>query len=388
MASRQLGSVVCLSTADWDAPLWTNKQHMAQGLSRSGVDVLYVESLGLRKPGLGSADRRRILRRLLRWRPVAKRVSSHLAIDSPLVIPLHHRRRVREVNRFLLKSRLSRNVHRLRWERPVLWAYAPLAVHLYDPAKYSGLVYHCVDNLAAFPGSDSATILCDEASLATRADVVLCSSLPLCRRMEALGARDVRYWPNPADVAAFEDIPIREHSGEVTLGFVGAVQEHKVDVDLLRAVAEERPDWRIAMIGPLGEGLAHSAFDVGAMPSNVVFHGPLPREALPAALSRFSAGVIPYRRNEYTAGVFPMKVFEYMAAGLPIISTSLPSLVGHVPHISFADNASDFVSATERSLRIGADERQIAREFAHGHSWPSRITEATALIAELVGPHD
>ena len=42
---------VMVATADWDAQLWTNKQHSAVALAELGNRVLYVESLGLRPPG-------------------------------------------------------------------------------------------------------------------------------------------------------------------------------------------------------------------------------------------------------------------------------------------------------------------------------------------------
>ncbi len=59
-------SIVMFSTADWDNPFWTNKQHMALHLARRGYRVLYVESMGLRKPTINGSDLARIWRRLKR----------------------------------------------------------------------------------------------------------------------------------------------------------------------------------------------------------------------------------------------------------------------------------------------------------------------------------
>ena len=52
--------VVVLATADWDHPLWTNKQHVAVSLVDAGCRVLYVESLGLRPAQATGRDFRRI----------------------------------------------------------------------------------------------------------------------------------------------------------------------------------------------------------------------------------------------------------------------------------------------------------------------------------------
>lgn len=60
---------VMFSTADWDEPYWTNKQHTASLLASRGWRVLYVESVGFRSPKVGSGrDWARLWRRL--WRGV------------------------------------------------------------------------------------------------------------------------------------------------------------------------------------------------------------------------------------------------------------------------------------------------------------------------------
>ena len=61
-----MADFVVLATADWDHPLWTNKQHTALTLAAAGHRVLYVESLGIRPPRVGASDRTRIVRRLRR----------------------------------------------------------------------------------------------------------------------------------------------------------------------------------------------------------------------------------------------------------------------------------------------------------------------------------
>ena len=57
--------VVCVGFADWDAKLLTNQHHLMGRLARRNR-VLFVESLGLRRPQLAGRDLRRILRRLRR----------------------------------------------------------------------------------------------------------------------------------------------------------------------------------------------------------------------------------------------------------------------------------------------------------------------------------
>jgi hypothetical protein len=44
--TTDIKDIVVLSTADWDNPFWTNKQHVAVELANRGHRVLYIESLG------------------------------------------------------------------------------------------------------------------------------------------------------------------------------------------------------------------------------------------------------------------------------------------------------------------------------------------------------
>jgi hypothetical protein len=76
--------LVCVGFADWDAELPTNQHHLMGRLAQHRV--LFVESLGLRRPQLAGRDVRRILGRLRRG--LAKpRERGGVYVLSPLVIP-------------------------------------------------------------------------------------------------------------------------------------------------------------------------------------------------------------------------------------------------------------------------------------------------------------
>jgi hypothetical protein len=66
MTDSKKEDIIVLSTADWDNPFWTNKQHVTMELSKRGHRVLYIESLGLRRPSVNKKDLTRIFRRLIK----------------------------------------------------------------------------------------------------------------------------------------------------------------------------------------------------------------------------------------------------------------------------------------------------------------------------------
>src|SRR4051794_29791808 len=152
-AALQGRDIVCVGFADWDTELWTNQHHLMSRLAQDN-DVLFIESLGLRRPQLAGRDLRRIVRRVRRGLTGPRRAPEGVEVLSPLVLPLHSRPRVRAINARLLSASVRRATRRLGFTRPILWAYVPQAEALLDTLRPALVVYHCVDDIAAQPGVD------------------------------------------------------------------------------------------------------------------------------------------------------------------------------------------------------------------------------------------
>ena len=376
--------IVCVGFADWDAELWTNQQHLMSRLARENR-VLFVESLGLRRPTLAGRDVRRIGRRLARGlAPPRERDGLHVL--SPLVVPLHGSAAARAANRRILPALVRRAADRLRLRNPILWAYVPQAEALLDVLAPARVVYHCVDDIAAQKGVDAASFRAAEERFARRADLVLASAPALAERMRTLSPR-VLYAPNVADTELFATAldpgPVDAELAalpEPRIVFTGAVTGTKLDLALLGELARARPEWSIALVGPIGLG------DPGTDPSalaalpNVHLLGARRYAELPAVLRGAAAAIIPYAINELTASVFPMKVYEYLAAGLPVVATPLPALSG-VAEIEVAPSGGAMATALDRALAADSPSARAERSrAAAGHSWDARIAEIAAAL--------
>lgn len=371
--------IVCVGTADWATELPINQHQLMRRLAARNK-VLFVESLGLRRPQLASRDLRRIVRRL-RAGLRGARSADGLHVLSPLVLPFHGSAFVRALNRRLLRRQVSRAARRLGMRRPLLWAYAPQAEALLDTLDPAPIVYHCVDDVAAQKGVDAAGFRAAEASFATRADLVLASAPALAERMRKLSG-NVLYAPNVADTALFSTAlqpgpvdPAMEVLPRPRLVFQGAVVATKLDTGLLAELARLRPQWSIALVGPRGAGDPGGDLAELDAAANVHLLGPRVEQDLPAALRGADAGLIPYAINDLTRSVFPMKVYEYLAAGLPVFSTPLPALDG-VEGVERSIDAAALVAAVERELALDSVSRREERSrAAAAHSWESRIAE-------------
>jgi glycosyltransferase involved in cell wall biosynthesis len=380
--------IVCVGFADWEAELWTNQHHLMSRLAEYNR-VLFVESLGLRRPQLVRQDLRRIVRRLdhtlAGLRPV-----ENLHVISPPVLPFHGNFAVRRVNARLLRWAVARAMERLGIREPLLWAYAPQADALVAEIEPAAVVYHCVDDVAAHKGVDAESFRQAEDRFAGRADLVVASSPPLARRMRRLSPH-VLEAPNVADVDFFasslDDGPVDAALASLPaprVVFTGAVVATKLDFDLILGLARQRRDWSIALVGPIGAGDPRT--DVSRLDAepNVYLLGRRHYLELPAVLRGTQVGIIPYAINELTRSVFPMKVYEYLAAGVPTVSTPLPSLDG-VEGIVFASDASSMARAIDRLLSEGEDARRRRCELARGHSWEIRLKEIAGALSSLDG---
>jgi UDP-galactopyranose mutase len=113
---------------------------------------------------------------------------------------------------------------------------------------------------------------------------------------------------------------------------------------------------------------------------------------LPAYLSGWDAGFMPFALNESTRFISPTKTPEFLAAGLPVVSTPVLDVVrdwGEAGLVDIARGAEAFADALARALNrprtewLRAVDRRLA-EISWARTWDEmrlRISEATRVAA-------
>lgn len=390
--------VVLAASASWETPAPVNAHHVARRLAARGHRVLFIESVGLRPPApLASPhDLRRTVARLRGFAAGVREVAPRLYVLSP-VVPVVGPPALRAVALLALAHGAARAARRLRFERPVLWAFLPTALPLADRLAPRALVYHCVDHYAANPGVDADWVDALERRMLARADVVFATSVPLAERLRAAGAAHVTLVPNVADVALFARAhePLLEPSELAGLArpralYVGNLAAYRVDPALLDAAADAAG--ALVVVGPVGLGEA-----AGATPAlrallarpDVRALGPRPPDALPALMRHCDVGLVPFLENDHTRASLPLKLWEYLAAGLPVVATSLPSLreLGAAGTIALATGPAAFADAVRNAAAEPVARRAERLALARAHDWPARIEELCAVVgAALARP--
>ena len=328
-----MADVILLATADWDHPLWTNKQHVAVSLADAGHRVLYIDSLGVRGARSDRVDRGRILRRLRRALWPLRRVRSRVWVLSPLVLPGRVSGVAGRLNRWSLNLALFWADLRLDLRTPLLWTFNPNTRFYLKLGRFQATIYHCVDRIQAQPGMPAASLESAERDLCGAVNAVFTTSPKLQQALAPLNA-GTHFFGNVADAVHFGsalsgalprplDLPLIEGP---CLMFIGAIDAYKLDLEMLEALVATTQDWTYVLIGPVGETDPSTNIARLLLHSNVLWLGPKPYADLPAYLACADAALLPLQLNDYTRHMDPMKFFEYLAAGCPVVATAIPSL--------------------------------------------------------------
>lgn len=382
MKELQNQDIICISSVDWE-PLWTRKQQVMSRLPVSNR-ILYVEPpiswlSPIKDPACWGKWRT--------WKEGIRPLSDNIFLLSPPVMPPFGNvyTGVNRINQKILAGTIRDATRRLNMRDPILWTYlhssAPLAGSLGEKL----LVYDCVDEHSEYKGFNPEAVRTMEKELLRQADIVFVTARGLYRDKEPF-CREIHLSPNAADVDHFmlADDPYTLVASELVdltgpvLGFVGAIKEW-VDLNLLRHVAESRPDCTLVMVGPVGVDVDVSALEL--LP-NVLFLGHRNRRVLPQYLKGFDVCLNPFRLTRLTETVSPLKFYEYLASGRPIASVPMPEIQSFAGVVEFGEGPEGFLAAIERALDDSPEKKARRLSTARENSWESRVAFMMDKIAD------
>lgn len=324
--------LLCVSHLRWDLVL-QRPQHLMARAARDW-DVVVLEDPRFEPP---APDLPRLERRV---------VEGGVELASPILpywdgVPGS----VERMQRALLDALLAE-----KGQPDLVWYYTPLAQSFAGHLTPRLVVYDCMDELSAFKDA-SPGLLLEERRLLRRADLVFTGGASLYEAKRGLHPH-VHCFPSSVETAHFgqardralAEPPELAASPHPRIGWFGVVDE-RMDLDLLAACAERRPDWSFVMIGPVVK------IESAALPQrpNIHWLGGRRYAELPMHLAHWDAGFMPFALNEATRFISPTKTPEYLAAGLPVVSTAIADVVrpwGEEKLVGIAANADEAVAAS------------------------------------------
>jgi UDP-galactopyranose mutase len=282
---------------------------------------------------------------------------------------------------------------------PALWFYTPMLLPAADRVDAGLVVYDAMDELSLFKDAPPA-LLPREDRLLKLADVVFTGGVSL-GKAKAQRHGNVHAFPSGVEVDHYAraldaatpvpaDLDALPHP---RLGFFGVIDE-RIDLPLLDAVAAARPEWTLAMLGPV---LKISPEDLPRRP-NLHYLGQKPYKDLPGYVKGFDVCTMPFALNDATRFISPTKTLEYMAAHKPIVSTPVADVVGaYTGAVRIARTPDEFVrevegalaeTAAAREARVAAERQVLARNTwdAIAERMDRRMQEARDLRAAGTKP--
>jgi glycosyltransferase involved in cell wall biosynthesis len=157
------------------------------------------------------------------------------------------------------------------------------------------------------------------------------------------------------------------------IGYVGALQSLRLDIQLLAHIATKKPEWNIVLVGPEDEMFKASILhDI----DNIHFLGSKDASLLPAYINSFDVCINPQLVNQVTIGNYPRKIDEYLAMGKPVVATSTRAMEIFNDYTYLGKDKEEYITLIQKALDEDSPELQGARKaFAASHTWENNAKE-------------
>ena len=359
-------SLIVFSHLRWDF-VFQRPQHLLSRLARQWR-ILFVE-----EPVFDAGDP---------WAELRAPMTNVTVLrpHTPLTAPGFHDDQIP-----ILQKLLDQTVRREHLGSYGAWLYTPMALPLLQNLAPQVVVYDCMDDLGAFRLAPRQIVQRENALLKV-ANLVFTGG-PSLHEARRHRHPHVHLFPSSVDrehfARASDPGPAADEVRLLSrprLGYVGVVDE-RLDLELLRAMAVERPEWQVCVVGPVAK------IDAAALPRlpNIHYFGQRRYDELPGFIAGFDVCLMPFAHNESTRFISPTKTLEYMAAGKPIVSTSIADVRAlYANVVRFGDTPADFIAAcdaalvepeAERAARVAAMDAIVART-----SWDATAASMRSLI--------
>lgn len=313
----------------------------------------------------------------------SSQINSSLSVLVPHLLP-----GLTAEEQILQQELLLKNIIKTdRVKEFIFWYYTPMALEFTGAFSPALIVYDCMDELSAFKFAPEK-LKALEFKLMEKADLVFTGGHTLYQEKKKYHS-NIHPFPSSIDKNHFGKARNAAGSPQdqqdiegVKLGFFGVIDE-RFDIDLIKKMAEIRPEWQFILIGPVVK------IEPKSLPNanNIHYLGKRLYDELPAYLSGWDIALIPFLLNESTKYISPTKTPEYLAAGIPVISTPIRDVVspyGMRKLVDIGSTAQEFVALAESELAMTEKGRWLAHvdDFLKDMSWDNTARDMFDLMEQ------
>lgn len=351
-------------------------QHIMKELIKYNK-IIWIGSLGLRKPKFSLSDLKRIfekLRNMFLKKEVAKK-DDNIFIINPFIVPFHNLKIARFINKTSLIKKIQKAVNLLGNTKPLLITSQPIVGDVIKGLNLTSSHYFCLDDYSKFEGAFSVIPKLEKQLLDVVDTTFSVSDTLVKTRVPKSG--QTFFLPQGVNINHFiyNERTINETP---VIGFFGLLSEW-VDLNLIVRCAKAYPNYKFLIIG------RHSV-DVSILNgiNNLEFIGEVPYNQLPSVAAKFDVGIIPFLVNELTLACNPLKLLEYFSMGIPVVSTALPEVEKFGDTVFIAKTADEFIKLLEYAVKdYSTEKNKIRREVAERYSWTAIAENISKVIIKI-----
>lgn len=165
------------------------------------------------------------------------------------------------------------------------------------------------------------------------------------------------------------------------IGYVGYLSARRLNVELLKTIAQQKKDWSLVLVGPEDETFEKSALH---HMENVYFLGTRKEEELPSFIHGFDVAINPQHINTVTNGNYPRKIDEYLAMGKPVVASATKAMDYFKNFAYLGKTSHDYLQLIEHALTDISPEKKLNRIcFATNHTWTASVNEIKKLALKV-----
>ncbi len=360
-----ISHLVLCAKSPWQ-PTIRREHHMAKAAAASGLDVTFVEvPMDLR--AVRTVGAARYAAALIGGgRERSARGADGVALVQAAVLAPGHRGGVATSTAARLTAR-----HLSRFDRPdtVVVATTPWSWRPVSTLRHARRAVDLADDWSALIPARRRLIADMHRSIAQEAQSVVIASVALSGTFPSASVVS-----NATDEAvltpAWSAAPASSR-----MAYLGTLSE-RFDLHLMRDVLRLLPEWSLdlygqaAFAGSVAAASPELTHFVEEFAPRVMWHGPIARTAVAAALDSGDVLVIPNRPDQ-SLGQDSMKLYDYLARGRPVVATPAAA-DGSLPGVTIAGDARSFADAVLASARRGGCDAPAQRDWAARNTYTSR----------------
>ena len=376
-------TIICHSFPAWDTPYVKSTVELMTRLAGQNrvifIDYHYTLKDVLKHP---NAPKKQLLGKESRWRKIQTEHGQIEVYNTMPVLPVNWVNNqllfnlLMTINAWLVGFSIKKILKSVDQENTALVnAFNP--IYGWFTKKYwKGIpsTYYSYDEIGGTEWAAKwGTIY--ETKYAKQVNEIITSSSHLKEKFDRIHS-NVACVKNGVNLSVFKQEKIETTRNHV-LGYIGAIDQ-RIDLNLLKDLAQALPDYKIEMLGPLKVEVSNE------MPSNVVFLGARPQSEIPDIAKKWDVCIIPFVKNQLTKAIYPLKINEYLAMGKPVVTTDFSDLSDFEQLISITETNKDFIAATKKELRYNNRMKIQKRiEFSLQNSWESRAKSFSLALAQI-----